>query len=43
MLNNLHITDTESNIWFYSPDSDARVHKAGNFLANPWFYFSLSS
>jgi hypothetical protein len=28
MLNQLHITDTESKILSNSPESDARVHKA---------------
>jgi hypothetical protein len=32
MLNKPHIIDTESKIWTKSPDSDARVHNAGNFL-----------
>jgi hypothetical protein len=35
MLNKLHITDTESKIWFNNPDSDARVYEAGNVFANP--------
>jgi hypothetical protein len=37
MLKKLHTTDTESKIWFNSPDSDARVH-AGNSFAIPWFF-----
>jgi hypothetical protein len=32
MLKKPHITDTESKIWTKCPDSDARVHNAGNFL-----------
>jgi hypothetical protein len=32
MLNKPYITDTESKIWTKCPDSDERVHNAGNFL-----------
>jgi hypothetical protein len=39
MFNKLHITDTESKIWFNSPNSDARVHNARNVFENPWFFF----
>jgi hypothetical protein len=38
MFNKLHITDTDSKIWFKSPEFDARVHKAGYFFANPSFF-----
>jgi hypothetical protein len=33
MLNKLHITVSGLKIWFNSQDSDARVHKTGNFFA----------
>jgi hypothetical protein len=41
MLKKLYIIDTESKIWSNSPDSDARVHKAGIICAYPWFPSSL--
>jgi hypothetical protein len=33
MLNKLHITDTESKIWFNSPDSNAQSHKKNQGFA----------
>jgi hypothetical protein len=39
MLNKPQITVTELKIWTKCPDSAERGYKAGNFFANPWFFF----